>query len=182
MVVVKLVFKMVLKMIFKKFEIMEAIYMKVKLHNLSFTFISALISLLFPLLLSGCSKNTCTRLVLEQKRGELISTGSPSSYIDGYIDGCSSGRRIAGDKDYQYIYDTGRANSDALYARGWQEGQINCRNEMLAEEQAQSQAPQEGEVVVERSSSIDAERERRVAAESKAAEAEMREIWEELRK
>jgi len=111
---------------------------------------------------------------LTERRSVMLSKGNPPAYVDGYVDGCSSGKRMGGDKHFPYRKDVSRAERDALYARGWQEGQITCRNETLGEIRQK-----------ERSSfysSLDEERRRRVEQESRAAEAQMHEIWEELKK
>ena len=127
------------------------------------------------LVLVGCASGT---KYLEYKHSFLLGQGKPPAYVDGYIDGCSTGRRMAGENQFSYRKDAERMEKDALYARGWQDGQITCRNEALIEQQQAHQAQNYGS----RSASIDEERNRRMAVECKAAEAEMREIWEELKK
>jgi hypothetical protein len=129
-------------------------------------------------LVMGCTGLSSDRY-LQNKQSFMINQGNPPSYVEGYIDGCSAGRRLGGDKRFVYRKDSVRFDKDALYSRGWQEGQINCRNEVLAEDQHmlstnKKEAP--------KTQNIDDERQKRVEAESRAAEAEMREIWEELKK
>lgn len=136
--------------------------MKAKLHIL----------LVLSLLLAACTGGSVRYLT--ERRSIMLGKGNPPAYVDGYVDGCSSGRRMGGDKHFPYRKDVSRAARDALYSRGWIEGQIACRNETLGEMRQK-----------ERSSfysSLDEERRRRVERESHAAEAQMHEIWEELRK
>jgi hypothetical protein len=131
------------------------------------------------LILTGCSGLYPDRY-LAYKRESMIGEGKPPAYVAGYMDGCSSGMRMAGDNKFKYLKDAARAEREALYAKGWDDGQIRCRNEALMEKQREQElnAANCGTGY----SNIDQERNRRVAAESKAAEAEMREIWEELKK
>lgn len=144
--------------------------MKVKLYILLF------VNVVMLTILPGCSTSTGgAKAYLVDKQSVLLSKGNPPSYVDGYLDGCSSGKRMGGDKRFSYKKDGDRAGKEALYARGWQEGQITCQNETLKDDYY-SQSEQGLE------SSIDAERHRRVEAESKVAESEMKEIWEELKK
>jgi len=161
--------------------------MKVKLQ--------ILISLLFGLL-SACTGLDPERY-LSNKQSFMINQGNPPSYAEGYIDGCSAGRRLAGDKHFIYRKNATRFDKEALYAKGWQDGQINCRNEVLEEEQfflkekiealsaktpTHSKAHIKAAAHHEKISEIDAERQKRIEAESRAAETEMHEIWEELKK
>lgn len=145
--------------------------MKVKLPILLLIQVIALFSTL-----PGCSSSTGgARSYLVDKQAVLLAKGNPPSYVDGYIDGCSTGKRMGGDRRFAYKRDGERAEREALYARGWQEGQITCKNETLRDDYYRQSEQGVG-------SSVDAERHRRVEAESRAAEAEMREIWEELKK
>lgn len=128
------------------------------------------------LMLMGCATPQGVQWYLADKQSVLVAKGNPPAYVEGYLDGCSSGRRMGGDRRFAYKKDEARAEREALYARGWQEGNICCKNETLTDAYEKQYAnPGMG-------SSIDAERQRRVQAESIAAEAEMREIWEELKK
>lgn len=148
--------------------------MKAKFHlSLSVVTLSLMLNL------TGCSMVNTTRY-LTYKHEFLVKQGNPPAYVDGYVDGCSSGLRMAGDNNFKYKKNAERADRDALYAKGWNDGQICCRNEMLLEKQrkAQEEAAKAGQSY----NSIEEQRNRRVQAESRAADTEMREIWEELRK
>ena len=117
------------------------------------------------LILTGCTSLN-TESYLKNTHSYLTCQGKPPAYVDGYVDGCSSGRSMAGDRNFKYRKDDGRSDRDALYARGWQDGQIACRNEVLAEQQ---QATVEGPCLESNS-------------RRKQEEAEMRAIWDELKK
>ena len=146
--------------------------MKLKLFILAIGQVVAAI-----LVLSGCSTGAGgAKVYLADKATVLLGKGNPPSYVDGYIDGCSSGKRMGGDKRFSYKKDIERSEREALYARGWQEGQITCQNETLAEDYYR-QSERSG-----MSSELDVTRQRRVEAESRAAAAEMEEIWNELKK
>ncbi len=143
--------------------------MKVKLHGFCF-FI-----LVTGLMLSACT--TTSDRFLTDKRTALMSHNNPPAYVDGYLDGCASGRRMGGDKHFTYRKDVNREEREALYARGWHEGQINCRNEALGElEQQQNSKNFAG------ASPLDVEQNKQAQAGDKATEAEMAEMWEKMRK
>lgn len=111
---------------------------------------------------------------LSSLRDHLICEGKPPAYVDGYVAGCDTGRYLAGVKGSYYRKDAERAEQDALYARGWQDGQIACRNEAIIERQQQAIASGGSGSVI--SSNSDEVRRRRME------EAEMQEIWEQLKK
>lgn len=82
--------------------------------------------------LVGCTGLSSERY-LANKQTFMLSQGFPPAYVAGYADGCSAGRRLAGDTNFVFRKNNTRFDRDALYARGWQEGQINCRNEAQEE-------------------------------------------------
>lgn len=129
---------------------------------------------------AGCTGLSPERF-LANKQEFMISQGNPPTYVAGYIDGCSSGRRLAGDKGFVYRKNNTRFEKDALYARGWQEGQINCRNEAL-EEAVRSASANGTEMVVTTKVPEPESMAPPVDAKSRAEEIEMRQIWEELKK
>jgi hypothetical protein len=128
---------------------------------------TSILMLAAALTFTGCS-NIVSERNLTNMHGYMVSEGKPPAYVDGYIDGCSSGRSLAGDKNYQYRRDNFRVEQDALYARGWEDGQITCRNECIVErQQLQGVAPVAG--------SSDQEKRRQ-------EEAELRAMWDEIKK
>jgi hypothetical protein len=123
--------------------------------------------------LTGCGALSSDRH-LSSLRDRMVCEGKPPAYVDGYVDGCDSGRYLAGVKNSFYRKDSVRSDQDALYARGWQEGQINCRNEAIVEKQQQAVAG--GCSDYAGNSNSDEVRRRRME------EAEMQEVWEQLKK
>lgn len=122
------------------------------------------------LLLSGCASTGINpKQHLSSLHSSLNSQAKPPAYVDGYVDGCSSGRRLAGDNKFNYRKNNARAEQDALYARGWQDGQINCRNEYLLEYQNAANPKNIGSVPIDN-------------YRQKQEEAEMKAIWDELKK
>lgn len=121
--------------------------------------------------LSGCVGLSGNRY-LENKHLFMVGRGDPVAYADGYVDGCSSGRRVAGDQRFKYRQNTVRLEKDALYGRGWQEGQINCRNEVIAQGMQIHQPPKAGSPEISEP----------MTPAQQAVEAEMRELWNELKK
>ncbi len=141
--------------------------MRVKLHFLALGVLGVL---------TGCTGLNPDRYLLN-KQEFMLAQGNPPAYVSGYVDGCSAGRRLGGDKHFAYRKNNTRFEKDALYARGWQEGQINCRNEALEEEQQGINTAGK-----RRAKAAKENPENTMDESEKKAEAEMREIWEELRK
>lgn len=150
--------------------------MKTKFYLL----VSFIAQSLLVLGLTGCSTGISPDRHLANTRDFMLSQGKPKAYVEGYLDGCSTGRRTAGDKKFSYKRDNLRADKDALYARGWEDGQVCCRNEYIAEQQKEVEYRAESRGVS--FSSIDEERNRRVTEESRRADAKVQEIWDELKK
>ena len=50
----------------------------------------------------------------------------PDAYRTGYRDGCDSGYAVAGNTHYRFAEDAQRAETDALYRRGWTIGFAQC--------------------------------------------------------
>ncbi len=124
--------------------------------------------------LLGCATGLTAEGYLNNTRDAMLSQGRPQGYIEGYLDGCSTGRRMAGDKKFEYKRNVVRADRDALYARGWQDGQIQCRNDVIAEEEAKCKEQSFSNEPAD-------ERHRRMEAQ-KNSSAEAQEMWEFLRK
>ncbi|HQW58106.1 MAG TPA: hypothetical protein PK583_04045 [Gammaproteobacteria bacterium] len=130
--------------------------------------------------LTGCAGGLNPERYLLNKQSFMLSEDNPPAYVSGYVDGCSAGRRLAGDKRFVYRKNGARFEKDALYARGWQEGQINCRNEALEEETYIAGRPKGGWRKLE-NATPDTEN-RRVQSANHVEEEKMRAMWEELRK
>jgi hypothetical protein len=130
--------------------------------------------------LTGCTGGLSPERYLLNKHSFMLSEGSPSAYVAGYVDGCSAGRRLAGDKRFVYRKNGARFEKDALYARGWQEGQINCRNEALEEETYIGGKPKNRWRKLE--APTVQEENKKVEAVNSVEEEKMRAMWEELRK
>jgi hypothetical protein len=145
--------------------------MKVELH------IVLAVTLAF---LTGCTGLSPERYLLN-KQTFMLSEGNPPAYVAGYVDGCSAGRRLGGDKRFVYRKNSIRFEKDALYARGWQEGQINCRNEALAEDEYSEGKPNNRWRKLN-SSALNEEQNKKVESANLAEEEAMRAMWEELRK
>ena len=96
------------------------------------------------------------------------------------MDGCSAGRRLAGDKRFVYLKNGTRFEKDALYARGWQEGQINCRNEAIEEDEYIGGKPKNRWARFKAPTLR--EENKKVESTDAAEEEKMRAMWEELRK
>jgi hypothetical protein len=126
-------------------------------------------------MLSGCTGLSADRYLLN-KQHFMLEQGDPPAYVAGYIDGCSSGRRLGEDKNFKHRKNSTRFDKDALYARGWQMGQINCRNEVLSMKAHPMPSP------FGKKKSAAAPMDPVEAAAQKQMEIEMREIWDELKK
>lgn len=129
---------------------------------------------------TGCAGGLSPERYLLNKQSFMLSEGNPPAYVTGYADGCSAGRRLAGDKRFVYRKNGTRFEKDALYARGWQEGQINCRNEALEEDTYIGGKPKGGWRKLE--ASTPNTENRKVESVNHAEEEKMRLMWEELRK
>lgn len=130
-------------------------------------------------LLTGCTGLSPERYLLN-KQSFMLSEGNPPAYVAGYVDGCGAGRRLAGDKRFVYRKNGTRFEKDALYARGWQEGQINCRNEALEEDEYIG-GKSKNRWRKLRAPTL-AEENKKVESANAEEEAKMRAMWEELRK
>ena len=118
--------------------------------------------LLLVLLCVSCQHSP--RQFLTKKRESLLSQGKSQDFIDGFVEGCSSGRQELGDQKYVFRKDTVRYNLGCDYNIGWEKGRIVCREERIIEIQnAVKQKPYS-------------------RAPNAAVEEERRRIWEDLKK
>ena len=62
----------------------------------------------------------------ESSLDQLVKSGYPPAYADGYAAGCSSGRHAAGAAG-GFQKDAQRFSSDTLYAQGWSDGLNQCQ-------------------------------------------------------
>ena len=91
--------------------------------NIRFVFAtcSLLITMVFMLL--ACEPSRYDEHV------EILLEDAPSVYREGYIDGCGSGRSVAG--DYMTSYKRTEAYSnDELYKKGWDVGYRDCKEQL----------------------------------------------------
>lgn len=51
----------------------------------------------------------------------------PPAFQDGYIEGCSSGRKAGGEDAYPFKKNLDRYDADSLYRSGWDDGFRVCR-------------------------------------------------------
>lgn len=70
--------------------------------------------------LTGCAAD---RLAAERRN----LAGHPIEYQDGYVDGCSTGTKAAGNPYYEFRKDIRRFDADRLYAQGWTDGFNICK-------------------------------------------------------
>ena len=96
-----------------------------------------MLSIAMVLFLSGCAVTVrpkavaTSQEVLQNKRAQLMTKGNSIDFADGYIDGCSSGKRAIGEKRYQAIKDPVRYKLHSGYSRGWERGYYECRDESI---------------------------------------------------
>ncbi|MEN8130386.1 MAG: hypothetical protein ABFS45_09385 [Pseudomonadota bacterium] len=108
---------------FAKAKAEYAIVLKNQRISIENTMKKYLISLV-SIFLMGCAAQ-----YLVQQRVKLAQEGFSDTYIDGYIDGCSSGYHRAGNYHYDFSRDMPRYQSDQLYSNGWEEGHKKCKSE-----------------------------------------------------
>ena len=81
---------------------------------------------LLALGLGGCTT--------EQDR--MAKEGYPPAYIQGYDDGCHSGKHAGGNMFEHMKKDVRRYDSDRQYAEGWDDGYETCEKEAEAMDRA----------------------------------------------
>jgi len=72
--------------------------------------------------ISGC---------MSQKES-LIKQGYPVAYVDGFDDGCHSGKKAGGNMFDQFKKDVRRFQYDSQYAQGWSDAFRQCESEAEA--------------------------------------------------
>lgn len=83
-----------------------------------------IVLIVLAIALSGCATGDVQRRQLERQ-------GQPPQYIDGYSEGCPSGKVLAGDTFSRFSKNSSRFDNDSLYRQGWIDGLAACREEML---------------------------------------------------
>ncbi len=76
------------------------------------------------LVIAGCATKQ-----LAQKREKLTQQGFSNDYIDGYVSGCSTGYKHAGDPFFDVSRDMPRYQSNQDYSNGWDKGYKACQSE-----------------------------------------------------
>jgi len=77
-------------------------------------------AILLVALLAGCMSQE------ELIRKDLTAQGMPLTYIDGYADGCSSGRAPL-NIYHSFRKDPVRFGRDEMYRQGWNDGLTYCK-------------------------------------------------------
>lgn len=99
-------------------------------NNLLFVVASATLSLL----LTGCGGTEGQRLMQE---------GASPAYAQGYDDGCSSGKKAAGNMFAQFHKNVQNYQDNADYRMGWNDGHEECRSEEISSMQQQKLATEQ---------------------------------------
>ncbi len=95
----------------------------------------ATLLLLAALALGGCAN------IHEQ----MLAQGYPPAYVDGFSDGCSSGRQAADAISGAFRKDVSRYLQEATYSQGWSDGFEQCRQMTESEERRQFEAWREND-------------------------------------
>lgn len=90
-------------------------------------------------LLTGCGGTEGQRLMQE---------GASPAYAQGFDDGCSSGKKAAGDMFSQFHKNVQEFQHNSDYRQGWNDGHEECRSEGISNMQQQ-------ELVIEEERAID---------------------------
>jgi hypothetical protein len=62
----------------------------------------------------------------------LMNEGASPAYAQGFDDGCSSGKKSAGDMFSQFHKNVQEFQHNQDYRQGWNDGHEECRNEWLS--------------------------------------------------
>ena len=63
------------------------------------------------------------------QRDSMIQQGYPMSYVDGFDDGCHSGKKAGGMMFEHFKKDVKRFDTDSQYAQGWSDAFRQCETE-----------------------------------------------------
>ena len=93
---------------------------------------SNLLSLKNSILLTACVGAALLLTSCGTEGQRLMAEGASPSYAQGFDDGCSSGKKSAGDMFAQFHKDIRQFQSSQDYRQGWNDGHEECRNEWLS--------------------------------------------------
>lgn len=79
--------------------------------------------------LVGCGSSFSPTNFLAERHSDFLMDGRSVSYADGYVDGCGSGRRQAGDNRFFHSKNDERYKTEKDYKTGWEQGLQFCREE-----------------------------------------------------
>lgn len=80
------------------------------------------IALALTLLLSSSFLTGCVGTIANAQHANLISSGQPAEYADGYRDGFQAGQRAAGNPYAAHAKNVDRYLNDQKYKIGWDDG------------------------------------------------------------
>lgn len=81
------------------------------------------------LILSACTTKFNPHTYLSNLHGDLLMQGNSVAYADGYIDGCASGKKSAGNINFHFSKNINRFESEKDYNTGWIQGYQFCKEE-----------------------------------------------------
>lgn len=74
------------------------------------------------LLIAGCAGG------MTHQAEEIARTGQPVAYVQGYDDGCRTGKLLAGSSlTGEFRKNTSRYGVERLYTVGWDDGKERCK-------------------------------------------------------
>lgn len=88
----------------------------------------SLLSLLVAI--AGC-KFFDPQQYLADQHSSLLMQGNSRDYADGYVDGCATGKKAAGDGRFHFSKNATRYSDDREYADGWEQGYMFCKEQRL---------------------------------------------------
>lgn len=80
----------------------------------------------------------------------MIKEGYPIAYVDGFDDGCHSGKSAGGSDFDRFKKDVNRFDKDAKYAQGWSDAFRQCETEEEARERRDRMVIEQQRLIEER--------------------------------
>ncbi len=80
----------------------------------------------------------------------MVKQGYPQDYVEGFSDGCHSGKKAGGSLFDQFKKDVRRFERDSRYAQGWSDGFRQCETEEEAAERQSRMAIERQRMLDER--------------------------------